>query len=116
MILKQQGQWTYGALMNHIWSVAGDDDRADVNATFVQPFIAYTTKTAWTFTFNTESTYDWTAEKWSVPIHFNIAKLVRFGKQPVSFGGAVRCWGTSPPNGPTGCGFRLVVTPLFPTG
>jgi hypothetical protein len=27
--LKQQGSWTYGMLANHIWSVAGDDDRAD---------------------------------------------------------------------------------------
>ena len=31
--LKQQGKWTYGALWNHIWSVAGDSDRADVNST-----------------------------------------------------------------------------------
>lgn len=26
--LKQKGSWTYGLLANHIWSVAGDDDRA----------------------------------------------------------------------------------------
>jgi hypothetical protein len=40
---KQQGPWTYGALTNHIWSFAGDDRRADVNATFLQPFLSYTT-------------------------------------------------------------------------
>jgi hypothetical protein len=28
--LKQQGPWTYGVLANHIWSVAGDDDRVDL--------------------------------------------------------------------------------------
>jgi hypothetical protein len=54
--LRQQGPWTYGALADHIWSLAGDGDRADVNATFLQPFVAYTTPTAWTFTLNSEST------------------------------------------------------------
>jgi hypothetical protein len=37
--LRQQGPWTYGVLTNHIWSFAGDDDRPDVNATFLQPFL-----------------------------------------------------------------------------
>ena len=41
--LKQEGPWTYGGLVNHIWSVAGDDDRDDINATYLQPFLAYTT-------------------------------------------------------------------------
>ena len=57
--LKQQGPWTVGALANHIWSVAGDDDRGDVNATFLQPFMSYTTPTAVSYGLNTEATYDW---------------------------------------------------------
>jgi hypothetical protein len=84
--LEQKKGWTYGALFNHIWSVAGEDARPDVNATFVQPFVSYTTKTAWTISLNTESTYDWAAEQWSVPVNLSVAKLVRFGKQPVSIG------------------------------
>jgi hypothetical protein len=114
VILKQQSGWTYGALINHIWSVAGKDSRADVNSTFLQPFLSYTTRTAWTFTVNTESTYDWTGEQWAVPIHFQVTKLVRFGKQPVSLGVALRCWVTGPPGGPEGCGPRVIITPLFP--
>jgi hypothetical protein len=31
VILRQKGPWTVGYLGAHIWSVAGDDDRADVN-------------------------------------------------------------------------------------
>ena len=39
--LKQTaGGWTYGVLVNHLWSFAGDDNRADVNSTFLQPFLA----------------------------------------------------------------------------
>jgi hypothetical protein len=114
--LKQEKGWTYGALANHIWSVAGDDDRADVNATFIQPFLAYTTPDAWTFTLNTESTYDWEAEGWSVPINGIISKLVRFGDQPIQFFAGVRYWADSPDNGPEGFGVRCGFTLLFPAG
>ena len=45
--LKQQGPWTVGALAgaaNHIWSFADTSSGgADVNSTFIQPFIGYTT-------------------------------------------------------------------------
>lgn len=114
VVLKQEKGWTYGALMYHVWSVAGDDKRADVNFTFLQPFLSYTTRTAWTIGVNTESTYDWTAAKWSVPIHFTVSKLVRFGKQPMSFGAGPRCWASSPAGGPHGCVVRFSVTALFP--
>ena len=114
LALKQKKGWTYGILANHIWSFAGKSNRADVNATFVQPFLAYTNKQAWTYTINTESTYDWNSHSWSVPINPLISKLVRFGKQPMSFGGGLKCWVTTPAGGPEGCGIRIVITALFP--
>ena len=43
VVITQQGPWTIGALANHIWSFAGDSSRADVNLTFLQPFVTYTT-------------------------------------------------------------------------
>ena len=116
VVLRQSGGWTYGALANHIWSFAGDDSRANVNATFLQPFITYTTPDAWTFALNTESTYNWTAETWSVPINASVSKLVHFGDQPVSLQAGVRYWAESPASGPEGFGGRLGVTFLFPTG
>ena len=114
LVLKQEHAWTYGLLTNHIWSIAGNDQRASVNNTFIQPFIAYNTKDAWTYNVNTESSYDWTGNHWNVPMHVSVSKLVKFGKHPISFGGALRCWATSSPGGPEGCGLRFVVTPLFP--
>lgn len=114
LALKQKNGWTYGVLANHIWSVAGKSNRADISATFVQPFLSYSTKDAWTYSLNTESTYDWKSDKWSIPINPFISKLVRFGKQPVSFGGGLKCWATTPSGGPGGCGLRVVVTALFP--
>lgn len=112
--LKQQGPWTYGALANHIWSVAGDDDRADVNATFLQPFLSYTTPRATTYALNTESTYNWEVSKWSVPINLTVTQLMKVGDQPVSIGGGVRYWAQGPDGGPEGWGARLIMTLLFP--
>jgi hypothetical protein len=114
VVLKQQGPWTYGALANHIWSVAGDDKRADINATFLQPFLSYTTPMATTYGMNTESTYNWEVNKWSVPINLTVSQLMKLGDQPVSIAGGVRYWAQSPDSGPEGWGFRLVLTLLFP--
>jgi hypothetical protein len=112
--LKQVGPWTYGALANHIWSVAGDDDRDDVSATFLQPFLSYITKTKTTLSLNVESTYDWEAEEWSIPINFGAYQLLKMGKLPVQLGGGVRYWADSPDYGPEGWGARLQFTFLFP--
>jgi hypothetical protein len=114
VVLKQEHGWTYGALGNHLWSFAGDDNRSDVNATFLQPFLSYTTPTAWTYTLNTESTYDWEGEEWSVPVNAMVTKVTKVGGQLVSVGGGLRYWVDSPDNGPEGLGVRFVVTLLFP--
>ena len=112
--LRQHGPWTYGVLANHIWSFAGDDDRADISSTFLQPFCAYTAPSAWTFTINTESTYDWKNEQWSVPLNAIVSKVVRFGKQTTSIGGGVRYWADGPGSAPEGWGLRFLFTLLFP--
>ena len=112
--LKQTGPWTYGVLANHIWSFAGDDDRADVNSTFIQPFVTYTTTSAISVTLQTESIYDWDAEQWSVPLMVVVTKVTKIGNQMISFGGGVRYWAESPDNSPEGWGGRLVFTLMFP--
>jgi len=112
--LKQQGAWTYGALVNHIWSFAGDDNRADVSTTLLQPFLSYTTPTAWTYALNTESTYDWEGEEWSVPVNAMISKVTKIGGQLVSFSGGIRYWVDSADSGPEGWGFRFMTVFLFP--
>jgi hypothetical protein len=115
VVLKQEHGWTYGALANHIWSFAGSDSARDISATFLQPFLAYTTKSATTFTLNTESTYDWKSEKWSVPINATVAQLIKIGNQPLSIGGGARYWASTPDDvGPKGWGFRVFITALFP--
>jgi hypothetical protein len=114
VVLTQKGPWTYGVLANHIWDVAGDDDRADINNTFLQPFSSYTTPTAWTFSLQTESTYSWENEEWSVPINFTASKLTKLGKLPVQYKAGLRYWADSPDSGPEGLGFKLGIVFLLP--
>lgn len=113
VVLKQFGPTTVGVLANHIWSVAGSDTRPDISTTFVQPFISYTTKRATTYGINTESTYDWKSNQWSVPINVTVGQLVRIGKQPVSFTLGGRYYVARPRFGPD-WGVRFVTTLLFP--
>jgi hypothetical protein len=114
--LVQSGGWTYGMLANQIWSVAGQSGRKDVSSSFLQPFLVYTTSGATSFALNTESTYDWNAETWSVPINLMVSQLFKVGSQPISVQGGLRYWADSPDAGPEegGLGFRFNVTFLFP--
>jgi hypothetical protein len=113
--LKQtEGGLTFGALVNHIWSFAGDDDRDDVSATFLQPFIAKQFPGARTLTFNLESTYDWEHAQWTVPLNVTYSKVLSVGGQRLSLAGGVRGYLDAPDGGPD-WGVRLVLTLLYPT-
>ncbi|MCG3149097.1 MAG: hypothetical protein PCFJNLEI_02556 [Verrucomicrobiae bacterium] len=116
VLLKQHQGWTFGVLANHLWDFAGNDERDDVNATLLQPFVSFSTKTATTFSMNTEATYNWdaAAEPWSIPVNFSVAQLIKIGKAPVQLSGGLRYWAETPANGPSEWGFRFGVTLLFP--
>ena len=88
-MLKIQGPWVYGMLVNQTWSFADASSvgRDEVNQAFIQPFLGYVTKGGVTFSLNSESTASWKAadgQKWTVPINFLISKLTKFGPFPFS--------------------------------
>lgn len=112
--LRQSGPWTVGMLANHIWSVSNNDSLGKTSATFLQPFVSYTTSGKTTYSLNSEATYDWVGEEWSVPINANVSQLVLLGGRPVSIGAGVRYWAESPEGQADGWGARLSVTYLFP--
>lgn len=110
---QTQAGWTYGALFNHIWSLAGEDDRADINATYLQPFISKSLGQGRTISTSLESTYDWEGEQWTVPINIGYSKVSRIGKQLVSYQGGVRYYFEAPDSGAE-WGLRFTFTLLFP--
>jgi hypothetical protein len=112
--LRQDGPWTIGALANHVWSVGGSSGRPDVNSSFLQPFMSYTTPSAWSFTLQAEATYDWERRDASIPVSALVGKVFRIGMLPVQVNVGPRYYATHFDNGPKGWGARLSITLVFP--
>lgn len=114
VVLKQSHGWTFGMLANHVWSIDKSEQYGDSSNTFLQPFLSYTTPKATSFGINTESSYNWETEEWSVPINFTVSQIIKAGGKPLQLTGGARYWADSPEGGPEGWGARLAVTFLFP--
>jgi hypothetical protein len=116
LALKQEHGFTYGVLANHIWSYADLDDDPplpEVSATFVQPFLSWTSRTATTVGINSEASYNWTSKQWSIPINLSVTHLYKFGGQRVSLGGGARVYPAHDGTGPE-WGLRFIATLLYP--
>jgi len=103
--LYQTGPWTMGALVNQQFSIAdtGSVDHPTFSQAFIQPFFAYTTHDAVTFTLQSQSTYDWEAapdQRWTVPINFLVSKLTRLGPFPFSIQAGGGYYAARPDIGP----------------
>ena len=113
--LKQTGPWTFGILANHIWSYAGAADREDINATYVQPFTTYLfKKTLTSIGLNTETSYDWDADTWSLPVNLTVFQMLKIKGQIFQVFAGPHYWMESPDGGPEDFGFRAGLTLLFP--
>ena len=82
-------------LANHVWSIGKSDQYGESSNTFLQPFLSYTTPKATSFGINTESTYNWETEEWSVPINLTVSQIIKVGGKPVQLTGGVRYWADS---------------------
>jgi hypothetical protein len=85
--LTIQGPWVAGALVDNLWSFAGDDDRADVNQFLLQYFINYNLPNAWYLSSAPIITANWEADKsnkWTIPFGGGVGKIFRIGKQPMN--------------------------------
>ena len=115
--LAQPRFGTIGVLVNNIWSVAGHENKPDVNQFYLQPFINYNLRKAWYLSFtSTGITANWEQShggRWVVPLGGGPGRVWRFGHQAVNiqsffFGNVVHPPGASP------WSFRMSFTLLFP--
>jgi hypothetical protein len=113
VLLQQSHGWTVGMLANHIWSYGGNAQRSSVNSTFLQPFLGYTWPDSTGLTFNTETTYDWTAKAGSVPLNLSLSHLYKIGGLPISLQAGGRWYPVTFPQGPR-WGLRFSMVFLFP--
>lgn len=82
-----KGPWVVGALVNNIWSFAGDSDRADVNQMTLQPFVNYNFKDGWYLSSSPIITANWEADndhRWLLPVGGSIGRVFKVGKQPIN--------------------------------
>jgi hypothetical protein len=116
VVLAQPGKWTLGALVNNVWSFAGQSSRPDVNQMLFQYFINYNLNKGWYVTSSPILTSNWQATgggRWIVPFGGGVGRIMRLGFQPVNltaqfYGNAVHPSGASP------LGLRLQIAFLFP--
>jgi len=81
VILKQANGFTYGALLNQIWSVAGQSDRPDISQLFVQPFFTYNWKSGAGIGIVGSITQDWESKTNVSTITLPLSGITKFGKQ-----------------------------------
>jgi hypothetical protein len=85
--LTMSGPWVVGAIANNIWSVAGDENAADVNSMLIQYFVNYNLPNGWYLTSSPIITANWEAtsgNKWVVPFGAGAGKVFRVGKLPIN--------------------------------
>ena len=87
---RQRDRLTTGVILNHLWSVAGPSSAGQVNATRVEPLVAYTFPSASTVAVGAELTYNWQAEQWTGPLELRFSQLTLIGDQPIQWGAGVR--------------------------
>ena len=107
-------QLTFGTLANHVWTLPSESGRSDVDASYVEPWVTYTTQSNTSISMSVEAVYDWEAEEASIKPTFIVDQLFEVGGQYISIAPAVYYWLDSPAEGPEGFGFRLQMTFLFP--
>ena len=86
--LSTPGNWVYGFLLQNVWSIAGDDDAADVNMFLGQYFVNYNMKDGWYLSSTPVITANWEADsenQWTVPFGGGIGRLVKYGELPVDY-------------------------------
>jgi hypothetical protein len=87
VVLRIQGHWLFGSLMQNLFSVAGPSARKDVNQMLMQPFVNYNLPHKWYLTSSPIITANWevrSGERWVVPVGGGVGKIVHFEKLPVN--------------------------------
>ncbi|MDH4019319.1 MAG: hypothetical protein OEU84_06930 [Xanthomonadales bacterium] len=86
MFLNIGKNWTTGVVVQHWWSYAGDEDRADTSQTDLQYIMRRALPGGWSIGMGPTVTFDWKApsgEKVTFPIGLGITKTVKWGGTPI---------------------------------
>ncbi len=112
VILKQTNGFTFGALANQIWSVAGEADRAAVSQLFVQPFFTFNWKSGAGIGVVGSITQNWETKINTTTITVPFTGITKFGKQIIQLAVGPQFPVTGNPI--ASFGWRAQLTLIFP--
>jgi len=87
VVIATPKPWVVGALIQNVWSYAGDSSADDVNEFLFQPIINYNFGDGWYATSVPIITADWEApsgDQWTVPLGGGVGRTFRIGSQPIN--------------------------------
>ena len=114
MALKQGNGWTVGALINQVWSVAGDNKRIDVSRMCVQQFTIYGWKSGAGVGLISEWTQNWVASTSTLFITPQVSSVTRVGKQAIQLLIGPRFAVAAPSGNKADFGLRASLILVFP--
>lgn len=82
-----KGPIVAGVRANHLWSFAGDDDRADVNLSTIEYFLYANLGDGWWIGTSPVNTANWEADQneiWTIPVGGGFGKMFMSGDQPIN--------------------------------
>lgn len=112
--MYRPGHWTMGLLGYQTFNIGGSSLGGTANNSYLQPFIAFTAKTATTVTLMAQGSFNNDAKTSSVPVYLTVSQLFRVDKLPVSFSIGPAYYVASAPNGPSGWGGRASISFVLP--
>lgn len=77
-----KGPWVAGAIVQNLWSFAGDGDRADVRTMTLRPLLNYNLPRGWYLTTSPSIVANWDAkaeDRWLVPLGGGVGRVYQLG-------------------------------------
>lgn len=85
LVMHQGKGLSVGFIANQIWSVAGSNDRADVNQFYTQIFLSHSYKSGASWGVNAEITQNWEGNTTLISLNPTMGGITKFGSQVVQF-------------------------------
>jgi hypothetical protein len=111
------GGWNYGALAQHWWSYAGDDDRDSTSQTDIQYFLNYRLSGTELVGMTPNIRYDWKADsddRLTLPVGLGYSNVYKFGRLPIRIAAEVQYSVIKPDDVGSDWNFRFLFIPVIP--
>jgi hypothetical protein len=115
VLLMHQGKGlSIGFIANQIWSVAGNDNREDVNQFYTQIFLSHSYKSGSNLGVNVEITQNWEGNTTSMSLNPSIGAVSKLGTQVVQFSLSPLIPIVGPRESRPDWGLRAILSFVFP--